>query len=195
MSALIDRTDSELVAGSLESREGCFEELHRRYWDRIYSFALRRLRDPFEAEDVTQDVFLQTHRCLASFQGRSSVLTWMLGIATNQVRRHFRRRGAIPTPAEELETLGDAPPISSWSVVEGQIDASRALAECGHLLSERVSPDHRQVFYLHYSENRSTRAIAEELGRSNESIKISLHRTRRLLHDGAMRGTSATPDL
>ena len=75
--------EAELIAGILAGDSDAFTRLHEQYQTRIYSFALKRLRDPFEAEDVTQEVFLQVFRSLASFEGRSTLLSWMFGRLLN----------------------------------------------------------------------------------------------------------------
>ncbi len=173
-----DWDDADLVQGILFGQEGCFESLHTRYRGRIYGFALKRLGDPAEAEDVTQEVFLQVHRSLASFQGRSTLLTWMFGIAHNQVCRRFRRKTVPMVSIDEPEAveLGspDAPP-------DRQVEASRVLRRCLDVAETELSEPQRQVFRLKFGESRSTREVAEELGKSNQAVKISLFRSRKTL--------------
>ena len=62
-----------------------------------------------------------------------------------------------------------------------KVEAARVLADCGRVLGEKVNDSQREVFQLRYARNYSTRAIAKELGKSNQAIKISLFRTRRTL--------------
>jgi len=170
-----ERTDHELVEAILANQPGAFDELHDRHSQRIYRFAVKRLRDAAEAEDVTQEVFLQVHRCLDSFEGRSTLLTWMFGIAHNQVCRRFRRKSfaTVELDASEGQELAaaDVP-------VDRQVDATRVLRQCQSVLEQNVSAIQREVFELRYGENKPTRSIAEELGKSNQAIKISLFRTR-----------------
>ena len=170
--------DADLIAGILAGSGDAFTSLYERYHTRIYSFALKRLRDPFEAEDVTQEVFLQVFRSLASFEGRSTLLSWMFGIAHNQVRRRFRK----PTPG--LVSL-DAPEAASLSTgedsVDRKVDMGRVLSRCGQIVDRDLSPGQKQIFQLRYIDSRSTRAIAEELGKSTQAVKISLFRSRRAL--------------
>ena len=78
------REDRQLVDDILAGVDGSFERLHELYATRLYRFAVKRLGDATEAEDVVQDVFLEVHRCLASLEGRSALLTWMFGIAHHQ---------------------------------------------------------------------------------------------------------------
>jgi RNA polymerase sigma-70 factor (ECF subfamily) len=172
------RADLCLVEEILTGAEGSFERLHTLYATRLYRFVVKRLGDAAEAEDVVQDVFLEVHRSLASWQGRSALLTWMFGIAHHQCCRRFRRKTPIALPIEEL--LAKAP-RSLESPSEGRVDAIRSLEVCAEILEEDVSPVHHQIFDLYYGENRPIRAIASALGKSNQAIKISLFRTRRAM--------------
>ena len=172
------RRDMKLVQSVVAGDPGAFDRLHAQYRDRVFAFALKRLRDAAEADDVCQDVFLQIFRCIDTFQGRSSLLTWIFGITHHQICRRLRKR-RLETysldDADAFEVAGEAVPV------ERCLDAARALDDCGRLLEERVSESQREVFRLHYAENQSTRDIAEKLGKSRQAVKISLFRTRRTL--------------
>jgi len=170
--------DLELVREVVAGASGSFDELHRLYRDRVFAFALRRLRDAAEAEDVCQDVFLQIFKSIESFEGRSSLLTWIFGITHHQICRRYRRRTplmlSLDAP-EAAEMCADDVPSDRL------VDASRALESCGRVLEEKVTEAQREVFQLHYRRNCSTRDIAEQLGKSRQAVKISLFRTRRTL--------------
>ena len=170
--------DMQLVGEIVSGEPGAFDRLHRLYRDRIFSFALKRLRDAAEADDVCQDVFLQVFRCVGSFEGRSTLLTWMFGITHHQICRRHRRR--------YLETFSlDAPEAAEVKAddvsADRRVDAARALDGCQSVLDEKVTEAQREVFHLRYTRNYSTRDIADELGKSKQAVKISLFRTRRTL--------------
>jgi RNA polymerase sigma-70 factor (ECF subfamily) len=177
--------EQDIVQGILFGHPGCFEELHSRFRGRIYGFALKRLADPAEAEDVTQEVFLQVHRSLASFQGRSTLLTWMFGIAHNQVCRRFRRKSAPSVSLDDAEAIELA---SEDLLPDRQLELARVLRGCVDAVDTQLSDAQRQVFYLKFAENRSTKSIARHLGKSNQAVKISLFRSRKTL-------TQSTPNL
>ena len=71
-------------------KEGAFAEIYDAYFPRVYAFILKRIGDATEAEDLTQETFVQLHRSLPSYEGRSSLLTWTFGIAHNVCSRYFR---------------------------------------------------------------------------------------------------------
>ena len=66
-----------------------FDEMVLRYWNRIYSMVNQLLRNPQDAEEVTQDAFIRAHRGLASFRGDSAFSTWLYQIATNLARNRY----------------------------------------------------------------------------------------------------------
>lgn len=172
------RQDQELVREILDGKAEAFTRLYELTAQRIHRFAVKRLGDPIEAEDVVQDTFLEVHRCLGSWQGRSSLLSWMFGIAHHQLCRRFRKKLPFAAPIEELEAaLPVVPGVSN----EQRLDAARELAVCAEALDEDVSDSQREIFDLHYGAQRSIRQIAEELEKSNQAVKISLFRTRRAM--------------
>jgi len=172
------RQDRQLVTAILAGDPGTFRRLHELYARRLYRFAVKRLGDPTEAEDVVQDVFLEVHRCLASWQGRSALLTWMFGIAHHQLCRRFRRKTPIGISLDQLEASA---PVAPEVPSDRRVDAARMLAVCADTLDEDVSPAQQEIFDLYYGDNRPTRAIAKDLGKSNQAVKISLFRTRRAM--------------
>lgn len=69
--------------------------------------------------------------------------------------------------------------------IESSIDATRALADLDRALEAEVAPRHREIFQRRYRDGLATQEIASEIGRSNQSVKISLFRTRRVLETRA----------
>ena len=172
------RQDRELVDGILSGDSESFSRLHALYATRLYRFAVKRLGDPTEAEDVVQDVFLEIHRCLASWEGRSALLTWMFGITHHQICRRFRRKTPIGVSLDQLEA---SPPVAPEIPIDRRIDSTRALGICAETLEEEVTPAQHEIFDLYYGENRAIKLIADDLGKSNQAVKISLFRTRRAM--------------
>ncbi len=184
MTEQIERTspgdDARLIREILAGVDSAFVELCERYERRLYYFALKRMKDTSDAEDVTQEVLLQVFRGLAKFEGRSTLLTWMFGIAHNQICRHYRRKrpAGLSIDADEVGNLA-----SGETPADRRTDFVRILRNCGRILDEKVPDQQREAFDLRYVENRSTRQIAEVMGKSPQAIKISLFRTRRTLAD------------
>jgi RNA polymerase sigma-70 factor (ECF subfamily) len=179
---LDDRTsararDMALAARVRRGDQQAFAELHRLYHRRVLAFAQKRLGDAVEAEDVAQDVFLHLFRSIGRYEGRSSLATWILGIAHHEVCNRFRRR-SVEAIAFEDEAHEIAAPAPSPDQV---IDAARALRRCAETLERAVSPAQRKIFALRYGAARSVDAIARETGRSTGAVRIGLLRSRRAL--------------
>ena len=168
--------DDALVIRLRAGDEQAYAELYRRVHPRVFGFALRRLGDPTEAEDVAQDVFLQVYRSIERYEGRSSLLSWIFGIARHTTLNRFSHRSPEMTPLDEAHGL--AAPVAS---IEDSIDASRIWERCTRFLQRNVSATARHIFHLRYSHGRSVEAIARETGKSAGAVKVGLMRTRRIL--------------
>jgi RNA polymerase sigma-70 factor (ECF subfamily) len=179
---LADRTSARERDLALATRvrrgdQSAFAELYRLYHRRVLAFAIKRLGDPCEAEDVVQDVFLGLFRSIDRYEGRSSLMTWIFGIAHHEVCNRFRRR-SVDAIAYEDETHEIA---ASTPAADEVIDATRALRRCAETRERSVSPAQRKIFALRYGEARSVESIAHETGRSAGAVRIGLLRSRRAL--------------
>ena len=89
-------TDLELARASAAGDTAAFEQLYRQHHRRVVSLCLRMLGNSTEAEDLTQDVFVQLFRKIGSFRGESAFTTWLHRMTVNQVLMHFRKRNVRP---------------------------------------------------------------------------------------------------
>ena len=170
--------DDDLVERILAGDESAFAVLHGRWAPRVLRFALSRLSDRDDAEDVVQEAFLAALRGLPSYQGRSSFGTWLLGITYHLICRVQRRRArASFVPLADAEA---APALRSLPR-EASFDAARALERCARTLETHASAAQREIFWLHYGENRSAGEVARHMQRSPETVRAQLCRTRRTI--------------
>jgi RNA polymerase sigma-70 factor (ECF subfamily) len=169
--------DREIVRQILGGSRKHFDQLYDAYFPRVYRFALKRLRDPGEAEDVTQEVFVTVFRALHTFQGDSSLLVWIFGITRNKVNRRFRR------PRPRMESIeGDALDVPNQEASTDQtVDARRILDRCQHAIENQLTPLQRRIFHLKHLRRQSIRTIAGSLGKSEDAIKANLYRMRRAI--------------
>ena len=136
-----------------------FEMLYEAYFPRVYRFALKRLRDAAEAEDVTQEVFVTVFRALRSYQGDSSLLVWIFGITRNKVNRRFR--GARPR-MESIDADALKRGRERGARRPRRCDARRILlAQCEDAIEHRLTPLQRRIFHLKHLRRQSIRSIAE----------------------------------
>jgi RNA polymerase sigma-70 factor (ECF subfamily) len=165
--------------GDAESFEGLYV-LHKR---RVYSLCLRMTGNTAEAEDLTQEAFLQLYRKIASFRGESAFSTWLHRLAVNVVLMRLRKKGLPQVSLEEtLEPQQEGGPRKDIgtrdNVLAGSIDRinlERAI--------ERLPPGYRMVFVLHDIEGYEHNEIAEMLGCSIGNSKSQLHKARMKLRD------------
>jgi RNA polymerase sigma-70 factor (ECF subfamily) len=174
--------DQELVRAILAGSREHFERLYATYFPRVYRFALKRLGDHGEAEDVTQEVFLTVFQALPSFVGDSSLLVWIFGITRNKVNRRFRR------PRPRLEAIDEASPNlpSGQAPCDEAVDARRVLDRCERVIEQELTPLQRRIFHLKHLRRQPIRTIARALGKSEDAIKANLYRMRRALLEEAL---------
>ncbi|MCP4039724.1 MAG: sigma-70 family RNA polymerase sigma factor [bacterium] len=167
----------EILGGNLEQ----FDLLYEAYFPRVYRFALKRLRDPGEAEDVTQEVFIILLKALPSYQAQSSLLVWIFGITRNTVNRRFRKARPILQPLDSGSALDIPGPEAP---ADERADARRMLVRCDDIIENELTPLQRRIFHLKHLRRLSIKAIAAALGKSEDAIKANLYRMRRVLSDG-----------
>jgi RNA polymerase sigma-70 factor (ECF subfamily) len=178
----IDRLpDQETVRRVLSGDPGAFGEIYNGYYRRIYTFTLKRVGDPVEAEDLTQETFVQLYRSLRSYEGRSSLLSWTFGIAQNVCSRYFRHCSRWMVGPKDARTLDERP---MESMIERRVDAAWVIDRCDQVLTSSRRPGHREIFHLRYGKNHSIRRIASIVGKSNDAVKVSLRRSREALIEG-----------
>ena len=174
-------SDRELVDQILAGSSEHFDMLYEAYFPRVFRFALKRLRDAGEAEDVTQEVFMTLLSALPSYKGDSSLIVWIFGITRNKVNRCFR--GVRP----RLESIegGEAREIASENAsIDDAVDARRILNLCEAAIENNLTPLQRHIFQLKHLRQQSIRSIAQALGKSEDAIKANLYRMRRSIADG-----------
>src|ERR1700692_838646 len=93
--------DSEVIRRAQEGDADAFAALFHAHKARIYSVCLRMTNNAAEAEDLTQDAFLQVFRKIASFRGDSAFSTWLHRISVNTVLMHFRKKSLSQVSLDE----------------------------------------------------------------------------------------------
>ena len=178
-SSTVTRLDPDLIKRAQAGDADAFADLFHAHKARVYSLCLRMTNNSAEAEDLTQDAFLQVFRKLSTFRGESALSTWLYRIAVNTVLMHFRKKSpcqfSLDTPCGNN---GDAKPLrreygTRDNRLAGCIDRitlSRAIRE--------LPEGYRKVFLLHEVEGYEHQEIAEFLGCSTGNSKSQLHKAR-----------------
>jgi RNA polymerase sigma-70 factor, ECF subfamily len=157
--ALGGGTDERILIEAAQKDPGRFAELYECHFELVYAFALKRLGNRAEAEDVTSEVFQRALASLPRFQWRGAPFgAWLLKIAANAIANRWvraaRERG-VPAREESLEV--------DWEETQRRAWLFR--------LVDALAPDQRRVIRMRFGEERSIREIARELGRTEGAVK------------------------
>lgn len=178
--------DRDLLAGVARGDEQSMMELLHRYQAEVYRVSLRIAGRKEDAEEATQDAFLQVFRKAGSFEGRSSVRTWIYSIALNAAR--MRRRAQSRHVDREVATIDDYfhddGRIRSEMMTEALPDREVLAREARAVVAAAIDalPDmDRTIVTLADQEEMSAREIAEATGLSEPAVKSRLHRARVVL--------------
>ncbi len=208
-SGTLNASEVEAAAHELEllrrARQGdfaAFEALVDRFQPRVYGLARRIVGQAQDAEDVTQQTFLSLIEHIDQFRGESSVVTWVLRIATNHALKVLRKRRGLPTvaletatePEDSYATLPHPEFVAQWKDNPASLVES---AELRRLLDEAIAElddKYRLVFVLRDIEGLSVRETAEALGLTEANTKVRLLRARLQLRERLTRvlGDEAT---
>jgi len=181
------RSDQELVDGILVSDESCFNELYERYFNRVYAYSYRRVRNHGDAEEITQEAFVSVFKSISGFRGQSSLISWIYGItrnlSNNSLRRFHNQREKFGSVSPDYfapnTSLGDCDPDEELSM--------RRYVEAIRSQMDQLPNWQRRVFEMRHLENMPISRIAEETQRSSDAVRSSLYRIKRMIFETADR--------
>ncbi len=175
--------EAAILASAQAGDHHAFAHLYSLHKRRIYSLCLRMVGNVAEAEDLTQEAFLQLHRKIATFRGDSAFSTWLHRLSINVVLMHLRKKGLpLMSLDEAMEPTHDDGPGRSFGAPDlsltGSIDRlalERAVAA--------LPAGYRLIFVLHDVEGFEHNEIAAMLDCSVGNSKSQLHKARLKLRD------------
>jgi len=156
-----------------------------RYADEMRRFARRRVRDEALADDAVQEALLAALGALSTFQGTSSLKTWLLGILSHKIKDAFRAQARyVPLPADD-EPVELAEPRWTNAPAGGddpvrEVSRRRFGAALGVAVGQ-LPASLREVFELQAIDGLATREVCRRLGISEGNCWVRLHRARRIL--------------
>jgi RNA polymerase sigma-70 factor, ECF subfamily len=169
--------ETRLIAQAKDGDEQAFEALYHAYERRVYLLCVRMTGDSSEAEDLTQETFLQIFRKISTFRNESAFATWLHRVAVNVVLMHHRRKHVQFLPFEQTDSTQDEPVQREFGAEDptllGLIDRlllRRALTQ--------LPEGRRAVFVLHDLEGYRHAEIAKLLDCSIGNSKSQLSRAR-----------------
>ncbi|MDE2667861.1 MAG: sigma-70 family RNA polymerase sigma factor [Acidobacteriota bacterium] len=193
-------TEAQAIAGCVAGDPQAFEVLYNMHKRRVYSLCLRMVRDPAEAEDLSQEAFMQLFRKIGTFRGDSAFSTWMHRLTVNIILMRIRKKGLDQVSLDQDRDDGqDLPPkeygtedIDLLGVVD-RITLEKAIAA--------LPKGYRTVFVLHdiegYEHNEIARMMGYSVGNSKSQLFKARLKLRSLLLDKKpnleKRGLKASP--
>ena len=180
-------SEQEAISGAKLGDASCFEalyKLHKRY---VYTLCLRMVGNAAEAEDLTQDVFLQLFRKLGTFRGESAFSTWLHRVAVNVVLMRLRIPALV---SESLESQPDDGPNREIGARDGVLDFSVDRVALERSVAG-LPPGYRIIFLLHDVEGYEHQEIAEMMGCSVGNSKSQLHKARMKLRSNLRMSSGA----
>lgn len=178
-----DESQLNLVRRAQSGDEEAFAKLFQQHKSRVYSVCLLMTKDVAEAEDLTQEAFLQVFRTVGSFRGDAAFSTWLYRVAVNTVLMKLRRRKSPPTVSLDEPVSAESPSLQrdfgkNDPHLSGLIDRLALRRALGDL------PEGcRTIFALHEVEGYQHHEIAQLLDCSIGNSKSQLHKAKLKMRD------------
>ena len=170
---------TEIIRRAQLGDSAAFEVIYQKHASRVYALCLRMVRETREAEDLTQEAFLQLFRKIHTFRGESAFSTWLHRLTANIVLMHFRKKKLMSTSLEDINAADEdhpghhrelsAPDMRLTGLFD-RVDIQTAI-DC-------LPEGYKAMFLLHDVQGYDHSEIAEILGCSIGTSKSQLHRAR-----------------
>jgi len=174
--------DQQLVERVQRGDKHAFDLLVSKYQRRLGRLISRFVRDPAEAEDVTQDAFLKAYRALPGFRGESAFYTWLYRIGINTAKNHLlanKRRPPTSTPmdSEEMESFDEASLLHEVSTPENEL-MSKQVVDVVQASLQQLPEDLRSALTLREIEGLSYEEIASVMNCPIGTVRSRIFRAR-----------------
>ena len=173
-------SDEDLVRAIISSNDTMlFEILYDRYSKVVYNKCFSFAKNQYEAEDLTQDVFLKLFVKLRSFKGKSKFSTWLYAFTYNHCVNYVNRNTAKKierksVDSEVLETRLYDPQTDDQDITQLRVDQLKDALE-------KVSPDEKMILLLKYQDGLSIKELSENLDIGESAVKMRLKRAKEKL--------------
>jgi len=174
-----DLPESEVIHRAQQGDVAAFEHLYRQNRPRVHALCLRMVRNSTEADDLTQEAFLQAFRKIQTFRGRAQFYTWLHRVTVNVVLMRLRRKSVLEFSLDQLNERSEPSarppekcqvPVRSAGWVFDRLSLWQALSQ--------LPPGYRQMFILHDVQGYGHPEIAGILGCSEGNSKSQLFKAR-----------------
>lgn len=154
------------------------EEVHRTYRNRVFAHAMNVLRDPWDAEEVLQDVMWTAFRKAGTLASPEAFDTWLFRVTRNSCLMLLRKRRRVPAPMEEEVITALTDEHSHNPYQPDRMYARREALSLAQVAVESLHPTSRRIYVEMEVEGRAKEDVAGDLGISISALKARLHRAR-----------------
>ncbi|MEZ4332854.1 MAG: RNA polymerase sigma factor [Myxococcota bacterium] len=177
--------DEALVDRVRAGDRAAFDELYQRYFKRVYAFLDKRLRNRWDTEETTQEVFINIFASLDGYRGDAPFAAWIFGLTRRTLAARFRRKRHPIVPLLDEDEAGAITRLTAAGQPEAtpleHYEYNERKAQLLETLENEISEEQRTVFELHHLESIPIAEIAQTLSKSEDAVKSNLYRTRKLL--------------
>jgi RNA polymerase sigma-70 factor, ECF subfamily len=185
---------SETIRLAQKGDAAAFESLYQTHNRRVYALCLRMVGNPAEAEDLTQEAFLQTYRKIQTFRGESNFSTWLHRVTVNIVLMKLRRKKYVEVSLEENTERDEDSPSPRNELGEADLRLTGSIDRINlQRAIEQLPPGFKSIFILHDIQGYKHNEIGEILGCSAGNSKSQLHKARMRLRELLKRGAHGSP--
>lgn len=170
-------SDQDLILRVAKGDRLAFRTLYARHNIRVFRFILRFIKDEGQAEDLIGEVFLDVWRQADRFEGRSSVSTWILGMARFKALSSLRKTTEAELDEEQAAAIADE--ADTPETVSQKLDKAKAIRRC----IDQLSPEHREIVDLVYYQEKSISEVAEIVGIPENTVKTRMFYARKRLQE------------
>jgi RNA polymerase sigma-70 factor, ECF subfamily len=174
----------EAIRLAQQGDAAAFETIYQLHCRRVYALCLRMTGDPIEAEDLTQEAFLQLFRKIHTFRGESAFSSWMHRLTANIVLMRFRRKRPISVSLDEMTRPDDEKERPSFEIGVPDLRLAGLFDRVNlHAALDRLPRGYKSMFLLHDVHGYEHNEIASMLGCSVGNSKSQLHKARKRLRE------------
>lgn len=175
-------SEAEAIERAKQGDAAAFEVLYNLHKRRVYSLCLRMTTNTAEAEDLTQEAFLQLFRKIGTFRGESAFSTWLHRMAVNVVLMQLRKKGLQVVPLDDENEGEEETPKKDYGAQDNVLAGALDRLQLKDAI-DRLPPGYRSIFVLHDVEGFEHNEIAEMVGCSIGNSKSQLHKARMKLRE------------
>ncbi|QED28873.1 sigma-70 family RNA polymerase sigma factor [Microvenator marinus] len=175
--------DSDIVQRTLKGDAAAFDQIVREYRETVFRVAMRIVKNEEEAQDVTQDAFMNAYRKLDSFKGDAALSSWIYRIAVNTALMRLRKKKRRAEVSMEGLPISDEmdfvwTDLSAHNVRGDEAAENKELRGKIAAAVEELEPKYKDVFVAKELDGLSLQEIADEMDLSVPAVKSRLHRAR-----------------